>query len=101
MDLPQRLARKGFIVQQFDEYHFRVNGEFDFWYNAKGCSLSWWDRITDRRGRKPIDQMFHFIVRRFSDVSHQEFVKRLMAIGWIEREAEEAWQKRQLQPITS
>lgn len=100
MDLVHELARRGFTVQKFDEWHYRVNGEFDFWFNAKGRSITWWDRIADQRGRKPEDQLLLFIVRRLTDppaveVPHEEFVRRLTGFGWTHRDAEEAWQKRQ------
>lgn len=99
MDLIQRLRNKGLTVRQFDEFHFRVNNEFDVWFNVKMKGLSWWDRITDQRGRKPEEQMYWFILRRFAepsqtDVPHEEFIRRLVNIGWAEKEAEEAWQKR-------
>jgi hypothetical protein len=92
------LRKKGFEVQQFDEYHHRVNGEFDFWTNEHGKPFTWHDLISGDWGKEPADQIVNFVVQRLSsprpEVNKEQFVDRLVAIGWERKEAEESWSAR-------
>lgn len=90
-----QLRQMGFRVKQYNEYHFRVNGEFDFWL-PRG---KWHDLITGDRGRKPIEQIHFFIKERLADrpceANKEDFINRLIALGWSREESEEAWTERQ------
>jgi len=87
----KELREKGFNVVTFDGYHHRVNGEFDFWLNDHGLPLSWKDRLTGDKGRKPPTQMAAFIIQWLTDrpteVDKDTFITRLVEIGWKEEEA--------------
>jgi hypothetical protein len=54
--------------------------------------------MTGDRGRKPLDQIPHFVARRLNEthgeVEKEDFVNRLVGIGWSLKEAEEAWTER-------
>lgn len=100
MDPADELRKRGYEVQQFTEYHFRVEGVFDFWTGARGCR--WWYHTTDERGKCPPDQII-FRVRHLlgepgslkTEIPKEEFVRRLVAIGWPQEESEAAWKERQ------
>lgn len=97
-DIVRKLEKAGFTVQQFNEYHCRVNGDFDFWLNERGKALAWHDCYTGDRGYKPEDQMVNFIkvrlAREPSEVTEEEFMQRLMQIGWTREEAKREWKER-------
>jgi hypothetical protein len=100
--LQTELEKQGFKVQQFDEYHFRVNGEFDFWLNHRARPLSWHDRLSGERGYKPEAQIVPFIRNRLADrtmkvAEKDEFIGNLKQIGWSQVEAEKEWSARQCQ----
>lgn len=99
VEIVRQLKKLGFTVAQFNEYHCRVNGDFDFWLNARGRGLHWHDRFTGDRGIKPQDQIVNFIKVRLEresfDVTREEFMQRLMQIGWKYEEAEKSWKERQ------
>ncbi|MGC2234297.1 MAG: hypothetical protein WBA09_22540 [Candidatus Acidiferrum sp.] len=96
--LIKQLEKAGLRVQQFDPYHHRVNGEIDVWTNAQGRALSWHDRFTGDRGHIPEDQVVQFLKRRLdrepSDCTREEFMSRLMQIGWSYEESEKSWKER-------
>ena len=98
-NLIRQLEKAGFRIQQFDPYHHRVNGEFDVWTNERGRALTWHDRFTGDWGRVPEDQVVHFIKRRLEreemECTKEEFMNRLMQIGWPFEEAEKSWNERQ------
>lgn len=62
------LREMGFRVHQFTEYHFLVNGQFDFWL-PRG---KWHDRKTGERGRKPLDQIPFFVASRLERNTNAE-----------------------------
>lgn len=100
MDIVRQLKKLGFTVELFNCYHHRVNGEFDFWTNSHGKGVRWHDTFTGDRGIKPEKQIVHFIKVRLlerepSDVTKEEFMQRLMQIGWTYEEGEKAWNERQ------
>jgi len=95
-----RLTKHGFTVQQFDHYHFRVNGSVDYWYNEHNRSCAWHDLISGERGKKPFEQLFHFISTRIQNrimkpADKDEFVGNLRQIGWSQIDAEKEWSARQ------
>jgi len=98
--LIKKLEKAGFRVQQFDPYHHRVNGEIDVWTNARGRALSWHDRFTGDRGKVPENQVVHLLKRRLDrepvECTREEYMNRLMAIGWTYEESEASWNERQL-----
>jgi hypothetical protein len=100
-DLIKKLEKAGLRVQRFDEYHHRVNGEIDVWTNERGRPLTWHDWITGDWGKKPAEQVVKWILQRVSvprpDVTKEQFVDRLVAIGWDRKDAEASWSERQLQ----
>jgi hypothetical protein len=100
--LQVQLEKQGFTVEMFNEWHFRVNGEFDFWLNVRGRSISWHDRISGERGHKPEAQLVSFIRNRLTDRSMRpadkdEFVGNLRQIGWSRADAEKEWSARHAQ----
>lgn len=58
----EKLREMGFEVKQLSPYHFRVNGEFDFWL-PRG---KWHDLVLGDRGRKPLDQISFFVKERLT-----------------------------------
>ena len=94
-----QLRKMGFTVHAFSEYHFRVNDVFDFWL-PRG---KWHDLVTGDRGRKPLDQIPHFVARRLRErkceVNKEDFIERLFHIGWSKQEAEKAWTERQSKAV--
>lgn len=100
MDIARKLEKLGFAVQKFNEWHYRVNDDFDFWVNARNKALAWHDRFTGDRGWKPEDQIVSFIKVRLrrdpSEVTEEEFMQRLMQIGWTFEEAKHEWNARKL-----
>src|SRR6202142_4729313 len=94
------IRKLGYEVVQFNEWHFRVEGVLDFWTGHRGCK--WWYRVTDERGKRPPDQMVFFVQHLLGEpnahrieVPEEEFVQRLVSIGWSEKEAREQWTTRQ------
>lgn len=58
---PVEILREwGFEVHEFTSWHFRVNGEFDF-YLPRG---KWHDLVLGDRGTKPLDQIPYFVKTR-------------------------------------
>jgi hypothetical protein len=98
--LIKKLEKADLRVQQFDPYHHRVNGEIDVWTNKRGRPLTWHDWITGDWGKKPEDQIVKWLVNRLSsprpDVTEEQFIERLVSIGWGRKEARESWTARQL-----
>ena len=97
-DLVRNLEKAGFQVQLFDTFHHRINGEIDVWTNSRGRALSWHDRFTGDRGRVPENQVVFFVKRRLqrenTEQTKEEFMNRLMQIGWKYEEAEKSWNER-------
>jgi hypothetical protein len=100
----EKLRKLGYEVQQFSVYHFRVEGVLDFWMGSRGCK--WWYRTTDERGKRPPDQIVFFVQHILGDpgalkieIPKEEFVRRLVSIGWSEKEANEAWNTKQSQVV--
>jgi len=97
--IEEQLRKLGFTVEEFDSYHRRVNGEFDFWRNAHHRAFQWHDRFTGDRGAKWEQQIVDFIQKRLSrtqvECDKEEFVRRLTQIGWTQADAEMEWNKRE------
>jgi hypothetical protein len=84
----ERLRELGHEVRQFTEYHYRVDGVFDFWY-PRG---RWHDLVTLERGQKPVEQMHFFVHERLSGTARElkeSFIEKLIAGGWSREEAVE------------
>ena len=83
----------GFTVQQFNESHFRVDKEIDYWLpNGR-----WYDRVMRDRGQKPLDQLPYFIKSRFEQriaADEKTFIAKLVKIGWNVERARQAWSVR-------
>jgi len=98
MRLIDRLRKEGFEVVAFDAYHHRVNGEFDFWLNDHGNPYQWHHRPSGRRGAVRRDclvkQINTFLKEELPQVSKEEFVRRLVEIGWSAKEADKEWNDR-------
>lgn len=97
MSIADRLRKRGFQVEEFSRYHFRINRELDFFKNEHGRPFAWHDRVTDVRGELPQEKLWPFIIKRFDKppiIHEEEFVARLMHIGWTEQEAREAYAQR-------
>jgi len=91
MDPADRLREMGFKVKQFNECHFRVNDEIDYWL-PRG---KWYDRLMRDRGQKPLDQLPYFIQRRLKqrpDAPEGIFIQRLVGYGWTRERARQAWE---------
>ena len=93
------LYKLGYSIQSFSQWHHRVEGVFDFWINKRDPSNRWHDIVTGERGIKPQGQLVHFIKQRLgvpgaTEVPQQEFVRRLVEIGWTEEEATKSWNER-------
>lgn len=99
-EMIKALKKAGFRIQQFDDYHHRVNGEVDFWLNGRFRHLSFHDRITGARGSLTPHQLFQSIKSRLESpreelaVTREEFMQSLFQIGWGYEEAENAWEDR-------
>ena len=94
----EKLRKMGYEVVQFSEYHFRVEDVFDFWL-PRG---KWHYRTTDTRGKKPLDQIPFLVESMLGrpgqlkiEIPKAEFVRRLVSIGWSQKEAENAWNEKQ------
>lgn len=98
MGIVDSLRKRGFEVIAFNEFHHRVNREFDFWKNDKGRLVAWHDRIIGDRGRVYPEKLFPLIQGRLRDrpveVAKEEFIARLVSIGWTANDAERAWSER-------
>lgn len=96
MDPAEKLRKMGLDVRAFTTYHFRVEGQIDFWL-PRG---RWHDLVLGDRGQKPLDQIPYFIKARLeqrpAEVPKEIFVERLVEIGYSKEEAEKAWNAREL-----
>jgi hypothetical protein len=93
------LRNMGYEVHAFNDHHFRVEGVFDFYIGKRGSH--WWFQVTNERGHRPPDQIKYLVIALLGDpgtikvkVPKDEFIRRLVAIGWSEKEALEAWNER-------
>lgn len=96
----KKITKAGYKLEQFDRYHFRINGELDIWLNSRNRSLAWHDILGQDRGRVREDKVMEFIKRHFetprTEASHDSFVGTLVKdCKWTPEEAEKAWQERQ------
>lgn len=84
------------LVQKFNDFHYRINGEFDFWVNASDRPCVWHDRLTEDRGEVWPWLLFKFVMRRLKgprpEVNKSVFVSRLMETGFTRKDAEKAWE---------
>lgn len=78
MDPAEKLRELGFEVHSFTSYHFRVEGQFDFWL-PRG---RWHDLVLGDRGSKPLDQIPFFVKAR------------------LDESRRKAWRERQLHPTS-
>jgi len=96
-DLVKKLRSMNLGVVEFTEWHIRVADRIDIFTGKRGTK--WWDMLMDERGKKPIDQVPHFIKQRISERPTEApkhlFISRLVEIGWSEEEAEQQWKDRQ------
>jgi len=94
MDPAEELRKMGFSVRQFNECHFRVDNEIDYWL-PRG---KWYDRVMKDRGQKPLDQLPYFIKRRLDlrpvALNKEQFINLLISQGWDRGKACEAWEAR-------
>jgi hypothetical protein len=60
MDPVTQLREMGYIVEQFNEYHFRVEHCFEFWLPHG----RWHDMDSGERGKKPLEQIPFFVSHR-------------------------------------
>jgi hypothetical protein len=97
----EKLRELGHEVRQFTEYHYRVDGVFDFWY-PRG---RWHDLVTGDRGQKPIAQMHFFVHERLApDVrgfNRGAFIQNLIEIGWSKEEAIKEWNAKESKATSS
>jgi len=98
MDIVDELRKLGYEVKSFTSLHHRVEGVFDFWTGKSGCK--WWYRTTDERGHRPQDQIKYLVKALLGEpsslpgaVAEEEFVHRLVSIGWSEKDAREQWKE--------
>jgi hypothetical protein len=98
MKIAIQLRKRGFNVIPLSPFHFRVNGEFDFFENCHGNLIAWHDRFSGDRGRATESDILKIASERLRPRSakclEEDFVRRLTDIGWTEAAAKEAWQER-------
>lgn len=104
MDTVEELRNLGYEVKTFNSWHHRVEGVFDFWTGRSGCK--WWYRTTGERGHRPPDQIKYLVKALLGDpgalkieIPQDEFIRRLVSIGWSEKEANDAWIEKQSQAV--
>lgn len=100
-DLVSKLRSMKLGVIEFTSWHIRVAGRIDVYVGKRGCS--WWDMVRDERGKKPMDQIPHFIKQRLAErlpeAPKHLFISRLVDIGWTKEEAEQSWKDRQSRAV--
>lgn len=98
MDPAATLRKQGYQVVQFSEYHFRIEGVFDFWLSRRGCK--WWYQTTGERGHRPPDQIPYLVGHLLGaplppgTTTEKEFIGTLVRIGWPVEEARKEWNAR-------